>query len=189
MSSPAPTRVASAFVGRPFRLAFSQLKRTRFSLENACIQWCMNFFAYLIAVAAGAANPLQAGANAELNKQISSPLWAGIFVYASGLLSLLLAELVLRHALPRNRADRRGKDVGVAGRIDQHWLHARWSDAGAEARIRSLYRAHRDCIDCDFGSTRPVGMGGISSAHRVAGASGRVCVNGGRALDGGEVLR
>ena len=60
----------------------------------------MSFFAYLIAVAAGAANPLQAGANAELNKQVSSPLWAGIFVYASGLLGLLLAQIVLRHAFP-----------------------------------------------------------------------------------------
>ena len=60
----------------------------------------MSFFAYLIAVAAGAANPLQSGANAELNKQLASPLWAGIFVYASGLLGLLLAQLLLRHAFP-----------------------------------------------------------------------------------------
>ena len=45
---------------------------------------------YLFAVASGAVNPFESGANAELNKQISSPLWAGIFVYASGLLGLLL---------------------------------------------------------------------------------------------------
>ena len=62
----------------------------------------MNLFAYLIAIASGAANPLQAGANAELNKQLDSPLWAGIFVYASGLLGLLLAQLLLRHAFPTN---------------------------------------------------------------------------------------
>jgi transporter family-2 protein len=60
----------------------------------------MSFLAYLIAIASGAANPLQSGANAELNKQIASPLWAGIFVYATGLLGLLLAQLILRQAFP-----------------------------------------------------------------------------------------
>ena len=60
----------------------------------------MTFFAFLIAIASGAANPLQSGANAELNKQIASPVWAGIFVYASGLFGLLLVQLILRHALP-----------------------------------------------------------------------------------------
>jgi transporter family-2 protein len=60
----------------------------------------MNFLMYMIAIASGAANPFQSGANAELNKQITSPLWAGIFVYASGLLGLLLAQLVLRQDFP-----------------------------------------------------------------------------------------
>jgi transporter family-2 protein len=60
----------------------------------------MTFLAALIAIVSGAANPLQAGANAELNKQVASPLWAGIFVYASGLLGLLLVQGILRHALP-----------------------------------------------------------------------------------------
>lgn len=60
----------------------------------------MNLLAYLISIASGAVNPFQSGANAELNKQIASPLWAGIFVYASGLLGLLLVQLVLRHTLP-----------------------------------------------------------------------------------------
>ena len=60
----------------------------------------MTFVAYLIALASGAANPLQAGANAQLNKQLQSPLWAALFVYASALLGLLLAQLVLRSALP-----------------------------------------------------------------------------------------
>jgi transporter family-2 protein len=62
----------------------------------------MSLFAYLIAIASGAANPLQSGANAELNQQISSPLWAGIFVYASGLFGLLLAQVILRHAFPES---------------------------------------------------------------------------------------
>src|ERR1700712_3369225 len=68
------------------------------------IQHAMNPFAYLIAIASGAANPLQSGANAELNKQIASPVWAGIFVYASGLLGLLLAQVILRHGFPAAHA-------------------------------------------------------------------------------------
>ena len=64
------------------------------------IQPTMNLLSYLISVASGVANPFQAGANAELNKQIASPLWAAIFVYVSGLLGLLLVQLVLRHTFP-----------------------------------------------------------------------------------------
>jgi len=60
----------------------------------------MNLIAYLVAIASGAAGPLQTGANAELNKQVASPLWAGIFVYASGLIGLLLAQIILREAFP-----------------------------------------------------------------------------------------
>ena len=60
----------------------------------------MSFLIYLVALAAGAANPLQAGANAQLNKQLSSPLWAALFVYASALAGLLLAQIFLRQTLP-----------------------------------------------------------------------------------------
>jgi transporter family-2 protein len=60
----------------------------------------MNVIAYLIAVASGAANPLEAGSNAELNKQLGSPVWAGLFVYGTGLLGLLLAQAVMRQAWP-----------------------------------------------------------------------------------------
>ena len=54
----------------------------------------------LIAVAAGAANPFQSGTNAQLNKQLQHPLWAGIVVYATGLAGLLLVQLFLREAFP-----------------------------------------------------------------------------------------
>jgi bacterial/archaeal transporter family-2 protein len=60
----------------------------------------MSFFMYLFAAASGAANPFQSGANAELNKQLASPLWAGLFVYASGLLGLLVVQLVFRRSFP-----------------------------------------------------------------------------------------
>ena len=62
----------------------------------------MSLLAYLLALASGAANPIQAGANAQLNKQLASPLWTALFVYASALLALLLTQLALRHAFPAN---------------------------------------------------------------------------------------
>ena len=60
----------------------------------------MNFLTYLLAIAAGAANPVQAGANAELNKDLASPLWSALFVYLSGVAGVLLIQLVLRQAWP-----------------------------------------------------------------------------------------
>lgn len=58
----------------------------------------------LIALAAGAANPFQSGTNAQLNKQLSQPVWAGIWVYATGLLGILLVQLVLRQPTPGSHA-------------------------------------------------------------------------------------
>jgi hypothetical protein len=49
----------------------------------------VNSLSYLFALAAGAANPVQAGANAQLNKSLASPLWACLRVYASGLIGVL----------------------------------------------------------------------------------------------------
>lgn len=60
----------------------------------------MSWLIILVAIAAGLANPFQSGTNAELNKQIGAPMWAGVVVYASGLLGLLLVEAFLRQALP-----------------------------------------------------------------------------------------
>ena len=60
----------------------------------------MPWVLFLLALAAGAANPFQSGSNAELNRQLESPVWAGIAVYATGLLGLLLVQLVLRQPFP-----------------------------------------------------------------------------------------
>jgi len=46
------------------------------------------------------ANPFQSGTNAELNKQLGAPLWAGIVVYVTGLGGLLSLQLILRQAFP-----------------------------------------------------------------------------------------
>ena len=56
----------------------------------------MLWIAILVALVAGAANPFQSGTNAELNKQLGQPALAGVWVYLSGFLLLLLAALVLR---------------------------------------------------------------------------------------------
>lgn len=60
----------------------------------------MMWLSFVFALLAGAANPFQAGANAQLNKQLVSPLWSGIMVYASGLAGMLLVLAVVRPALP-----------------------------------------------------------------------------------------
>jgi transporter family-2 protein len=63
----------------------------------------MSVVLLLLAIAAGLANPFQSGVNAELNKQLTRPLWTGIFVYVSGVAGLLLVQLVMRQPLPTNR--------------------------------------------------------------------------------------
>ena len=60
----------------------------------------MNILAYLFAVLAGALNPAQSGANAELNKNLASPIWSAAFVYASGLAGVLCTQLILRQSWP-----------------------------------------------------------------------------------------
>ncbi len=60
----------------------------------------MSWILAVIALAAGAANPFQSGTNAELNKQLNQPLWAGVIVYASGLLGIALLQAMLGHRFP-----------------------------------------------------------------------------------------
>lgn len=60
----------------------------------------MSILSYLFAILAGSANPAQAGANAELNKGLASPIWSACFVYSSGLAGILLVQVVLRQTWP-----------------------------------------------------------------------------------------
>lgn len=60
----------------------------------------MSWFAVLIALLAGAANPFQSTTNGELNKQLHQPIWAGIAVYATGLAGMLLIQAFARQPLP-----------------------------------------------------------------------------------------
>ena len=60
----------------------------------------MPFVLILVAIASGFANPFQSGFNAELNKQLTRPIWATILVYATGLTALLLVQLFVRETIP-----------------------------------------------------------------------------------------
>jgi transporter family-2 protein len=60
----------------------------------------VNWISYLLAICAGAANPAQAGANAELGKSLHEPVWTAIWVYLSGLVGMLVALAVVREAFP-----------------------------------------------------------------------------------------
>jgi bacterial/archaeal transporter family-2 protein len=55
---------------------------------------------YLLAAAAGAANPAQAGANAELKKTLHDALPATMFVYLSGLAGIILIWAIVRQPFP-----------------------------------------------------------------------------------------
>jgi bacterial/archaeal transporter family-2 protein len=60
----------------------------------------VNWLIYLIAIGAGSANPFQSGANAQLNKVLQKPLPTTLFVYASGLLGVLLIWIFVRQSIP-----------------------------------------------------------------------------------------
>ena len=63
----------------------------------------MSILFFLLAIASGLANPFQSGVNAELNKQLTRPLWTGLIVYATGLIGLLLVQLFVREPIPGSR--------------------------------------------------------------------------------------
>ncbi len=60
----------------------------------------MTLIGYLFAIFAGAMNTVQAGANAQLRKSLEQPLLAGMAVYASGFLGLLVASIFMHFGRP-----------------------------------------------------------------------------------------
>ena len=64
----------------------------------------MTWLLFLAALAAGTANPFQSGVNAQLNKQLGQPLLAAILVYATGLATVVLLMLFVRHPIPAVKA-------------------------------------------------------------------------------------
>jgi transporter family-2 protein len=63
----------------------------------------VNILSYLIAFAAGAANPVQSGASSQLNKGLGSPVWAALVVYSTGLAGVLLIQLIVSQTWPGAR--------------------------------------------------------------------------------------
>lgn len=64
----------------------------------------MQWLILLIAIAAGAANPLQSGTNAELQSHWHQSLWSTAWVYLSGLTGILLIQAFARQPLPNATA-------------------------------------------------------------------------------------
>ena len=60
----------------------------------------MQWLAFLFALAAGAANPFQSGSNAQLRTSLGQSLWTTAWVYASGLVGVLLVQAFVREQLP-----------------------------------------------------------------------------------------
>ena len=56
----------------------------------------MAWFAFLIALLAGGANPVQSAAHGQLNKQLGQPVWAGVAVYAIGFVGMLIVQDFVR---------------------------------------------------------------------------------------------
>jgi transporter family-2 protein len=64
------------------------------------VQLRMQWIAIVFALIAGTANPFQSGTNAALKTQLGQPVWATLWVYATGLLGVLLVQVFLRQPLP-----------------------------------------------------------------------------------------
>ena len=75
----------------------------------------MLFISILFALAAGAANPFQAGTNSELNKQLGQPVLTGLWVYLSGLVGICLIAVLLRQFSP-----------GRLGQVGSAAAHVHW---------------------------------------------------------------
>jgi len=63
----------------------------------------MAWFIVFLAIGAGALTPLQ-GTNAELFKHWQQPIWTTVWVYCSGLASILLIQVFVRQPLPTTSA-------------------------------------------------------------------------------------
>ena len=64
----------------------------------------MGWFAALFAIVSGAANPVQSAAHGQLNKQLGQWAWAGIVVYAVGLVGMFATLAIVRQPAPLSQA-------------------------------------------------------------------------------------
>jgi transporter family-2 protein len=64
----------------------------------------LGWIAIVVAILGGAAGPFQSATNAELNKQLSSPMWALATIYGSGMVLILVVLGVMRQTFPAAHA-------------------------------------------------------------------------------------
>lgn len=60
----------------------------------------MVWIAFVVALIAGALNPVQSAAHGQLNKQLGQTAWAGITIYLVGLTGALIIETFWHERLP-----------------------------------------------------------------------------------------
>lgn len=100
----------------------------------------VNWIMYVLAAAAGAANPAQAGANAELKKSLDQLLTATVCVYLSGLVGVLVIFFVSRQAIPCRGQVVLGSLVGLDRRSAEHRGHAGRSGICTADGVRRFHR-------------------------------------------------
>jgi transporter family-2 protein len=68
--------------------------------NTLCHHGTVQLLAYLFSILAGMANPIQAGANAELKKTTGTAIFAAGTVYVTGLCGMLIIQLIVREGWP-----------------------------------------------------------------------------------------
>lgn len=75
--------------------------RVQWKREVPFLAW----FAFLVAIVSGAANPVQSAAHGQLHKQLQQTVWAGIVIYTIGLLGMFAIQAFVREPSPFGHAN------------------------------------------------------------------------------------
>jgi hypothetical protein len=114
----------------------------------------MNIFSYVIA--------FLPGASAQLNKGLASPVWAALFVYVSGLIGVMIMQLVVRTPFPLTQMkDGESPWWAWSGGLTQCRSDSYGSHAGAKAGIRTLCGADTYSFAAYVDRTRPFWPGRV----------------------------
>ena len=153
----------------------------------------MLWIAVVIAIAAGVANPFQSGTNAELNKQMGHPALAGVWVYLSGLVGLLVIAAAMRQFAPAQL----GRAGAAAGQVPWWaWLGGLISIGSTMAGLLFAQRLGSgvftepklDGLAGHLGAARSAGLDRFQAALGVSGAAGGLCVADRGSLAGVAIL-
>ena len=148
----------------------------------------MSWITYLLAICAGGANPAQAGANAQLNKSLGSTVWAGIFIYLSGLLGMLLALAIFRQTFPASGKMAETPWWAWTGGLVSLWIHFSGTYFCSKNGLRAVHRLERYRCANHFHCVRSFRTDRIQSAPSFTYAACRWYINDPRALANREIL-